>query len=140
MELNRNDRKSAQYQLSRALQECPTDGQLWGLAIELENKSTRKGVCVDALKKTNKDPYTMLSIAKMCWREKKYAKARKWFESALILNSDLGDTWIYFYAFEVDMNEKDNEKKIIEDCTKTEPKHGMLWISIAKKPGNWRLT
>ena len=24
-------------------------------------------------------------------------------------------------------------------CVKAEPRHGKLWISIAKKPGNWNL-
>jgi len=36
--------------LSRALKECPNDGVLWALAIELESKSARKKKIVDAMK------------------------------------------------------------------------------------------
>ena len=35
--------------LARALKECPNEGELWALAIELEPKATRKKKIVDAL-------------------------------------------------------------------------------------------
>ena len=55
------------------------------------------------MKKTDNNPHTILSVAKIFWKEKKYGKARKWFERAIMLNSDLGDAWIYYYAFEEDV-------------------------------------
>ena len=105
MELQDGNRKGAKYQLSRALQECPKDGQLLGLLIELENKSNRKRLSVQALQKTDNDPHVIMSVAKIFWRERKHNKARKWFDRAVNLDRDLGDAWVYYYAFEVDVKE-----------------------------------
>jgi pre-mRNA-processing factor 6 len=68
----------------------------------MENKLTRKRLCINAMKNSNNDPHTIVSVAKIFWKEKKYNKARKWFERAVTLDPDLGDSWIYYYAFEKD--------------------------------------
>lgn len=54
-------------------------GELWSLAVENEPKRTRKAKIVDAMKKGENNPYVVLSIAKIFWKEKKIEKARKWF-------------------------------------------------------------
>ena len=64
--------------MSRALQECPKSGVLWAEAIFMENKPGRKSKSVDALKKTEHDPYIMLAVSKMMWSERKLQKARDW--------------------------------------------------------------
>ncbi len=77
------------------------------MGIELENKSTRKTFCRDAIKKVGTDTHVIISIAKIFWKEKKYNKARLWFkEKAIVQSPDLGDAWIYYYAFEVDVETK----------------------------------
>lgn len=48
------------------------------MAVENEPKRTRKAKIVDAMKKGENNPYVVLSIAKIFWKEKKYEKARKW--------------------------------------------------------------
>ena len=59
---------------------------MWSLAVENEPKRTRKAKIVDAMKKGENNPYVVLSIAKIFWKEKKYEKARKWLN--LILFKD----------------------------------------------------
>jgi len=103
MELNKGNRDSAKYELSRAIHECPSDGSLWGLSIELSDKSRRKEFSINAMRKTDKSPYVIISIAKIFWKEKKYNKAREWFKNALLKNANIGDIWIYYYAFEIDV-------------------------------------
>lgn len=76
-----------------------------------------------------------MSVAKIFWKEKKVHKARKWFDRAVGLNPDIGDSWIYYYAFEEDTTGKTQE--IISNFVKAGPKHGKLWIGITKKPENW---
>lgn len=49
------------------------------------------------MKHLENDPHVVLSVAKLFWKEKKYEKARKWFERVIILNPDFGDGWAYFY-------------------------------------------
>jgi hypothetical protein len=35
------------------------------------------------------------------WTERKISKAREWFQRAVKIEPDLGDTWAYFYKFEL---------------------------------------
>jgi len=58
----------------------------------MENKLTRKRFSIDAMQKTDNAPQTIVSVAKIFWKEKKYHKARKWFDRAVMLNPDLGDS------------------------------------------------
>jgi pre-mRNA-processing factor 6 len=69
------------------------------LAVENEPKRTRKAKIVDAMKKGENNPYVVLSIAKIFWKEKKYEKARKWMERSLALDANIGDTWAYYWKF-----------------------------------------
>lgn len=61
--------------LSKGLQECPRNGELWSLAIELEPKNTRKKKSADAVNACVDDPYVYLSTAKIFWKEQKLEKA-----------------------------------------------------------------
>ena len=46
------------------------------------------------------DSYTICSY-RMFWSERKLAKSREWFNRTLKIEPDLGDTWAYFYKFEL---------------------------------------
>lgn len=87
--------------VARALQECPNSGLLWVLAIELEPKHQKKAKALDALNKCDHDPNIMIAIAKIFIEEKMIEKARKWFEKASKINTDLGDAWAYYYKMEM---------------------------------------
>jgi pre-mRNA-processing factor 6 len=84
-----------------ALQDCPTSGILWSDAIFLEGRAQRKTKSVDALKKCEHDPQVLLAVSKLFWTERKLNKCREWFNRALKIEPDLGDTWAYFYKFEL---------------------------------------
>lgn len=89
--------KAAIFTLSKALQENPKSGELWALAIEMEPKNTRKAKIVDALKHNENNPWVIVSIARVFWKEKKFDKAKKWLERAIALDKNIGDSWIYFW-------------------------------------------
>ena len=40
-------------------------------------------------------------IHRLFWSERKLKKAREWFQRAVKIDPDLGDTWAYFYKFEL---------------------------------------
>lgn len=71
--------------MARALQECPTSGELWAEAIFLEQRPQRKTKSVDALKKCEHDPHVLLAVSKLFWSERKMQKCRDWFNRTVIL-------------------------------------------------------
>lgn len=82
------------------LQECPTSGVLWSMAVWAEPRPGRKSRSTDALKKSNNDPLVICTVARLFWAERKIEKARQWFERAVAGNSDLGDIWAWWLKFE----------------------------------------
>ena len=41
------------------------------------------------------------AFSRLFWIERKVTKAREWFQRAVKIEPDLGDTWAYFYKFEL---------------------------------------
>ena len=82
------------------LQECPTSGLLWSMAIWQEPRPTRKSRSADALRKAADDPLIICTVARLFWAERKIEKARQWFERAVKTNPDLGDVWGWWLKFE----------------------------------------
>lgn len=66
----------------------------------MEGRVARKTKSVDALKKANNDPRVIVVVARMFWSERNIAKARTWFEKAVTVEKDLGDSWGWWYKFE----------------------------------------
>ena len=139
LEVAARNMQGATYMLSRGLQECANNGELWALAIELEPKAQRKAKSLDAIKHCDNDPYVIVAVAKLFWKERKLEKARKWFERAIAINPDYGDGWIYHYRFEREFGVPLLVQDIVKKCVEADPHHGRLWISISKKVENWRL-
>jgi len=140
LESHDNNSSGAKYMLSRGLQECPKSGELWALAIEMEPKSLRNAKSVEALKHCDNDPYVILAVAKLFWKDRKYEKARKWLDRAIQINPDYGDAWVYYDKFERDNGTAEMAQEIKQKCKEAEPRHGRLWISVSKRVENWRLT
>jgi len=95
------------------------------------------------------------AVANLFGNDRKAAKARKWFERAVVLDPDWGDSWGWYYAFElgmerelsavvssnVDVASKEEEEvkvpakkseAVKERCIKADPKHGEIWCRIMK--------
>lgn len=135
-----NSLKMAQTLLAKGLQECPTSGILWAQAILMEPKPKQKAKSVHALKRCDDDPHVLLTVARIFWEDRKIDKARNWFNRAVALNADLGDTWAHFYRFEMQHGTEEQRKEVVTRCVTAEPRHGELWTRVSKAPGNSRLS
>ena len=131
--------KAAKFTLSKGLQECPKSGELWALAIEIEPRHLRTAKSVEAMKNCDNDPYVILAVARLFWKEKKLEKAEKWLERCVLVNADYGDAWIYYYQFKKDRGQQGEAEHVLQRCKEADPHHGRLWISISKRVENWRL-
>lgn len=125
--------------LSKGLKDMPNSGLLWSLAIEYEKPHLRHSRAADALSKVENNEYIMTSIAKVYLLDRNLEKSRKWFENSLRINSDFGDTWIYYYKMESEIGDQSKSEVILKRCVEKAPKHGEIWTSISKKVENWKL-
>ena len=90
----------AKVLMSKALQEVPSSGLLWSESIwHLEARTHRKPRSLEAIKKVDNDPILFVTVARIFWNERRLEKAMTWFEKAIVANSDLGDTWAWYYKF-----------------------------------------
>ena len=122
--------------MARALQECPSSGLLLAENISTAPRVEQKSKSADAIKKCPDDPRVISAVASLFASERKHEKARKWFERAVVLDPDLGDSWARYYAFETEMGSAAQKDKVKERCVAAEPKHGEIWCSIMKQMEN----
>ena len=87
------------HSIIAGLQECPSSGLLWSMAIWAEPRPTRKARSADALRKAGNDPWVLCSVARLLWGERKIEKARHWFERAVAANENPSDTWGDIWAW-----------------------------------------
>lgn len=154
LERRANNISQAKNLMAQALQQVPTSGLLYSEAIwHQEARTQRKPRALEAIKKVDNDPILFVTIARIFWGERRLEKAQNWFEKAILLDSDLGDTWAWYFKFllqhgtEVgfarlsDWNSNNNcgqEKRadVISKLILSEPRHGEVWQSVAKDPRN----
>jgi pre-mRNA-processing factor 6 len=100
VERRANNINQAKVLMAKALQEVPNSGLLWSESIwHLEPRTQRKPRSLEAIKKVDNDSILFVTVARIFWGERKLEKAQNWFEKAIILDSDLGDTWAWYYKF-----------------------------------------
>ncbi|KAL8689334.1 MAG: hypothetical protein Q9218_004981, partial [Villophora microphyllina] len=93
---------AAKNLMARALQpgECHKSGSLWSERIwHLEPRTQRKPLSLEAVKVVESDPTLFVTVARVFWAERKLEKAVTWFEKAILLDSDVGDTWAWYWKF-----------------------------------------
>ena len=122
--------------MARALQEIPSSGFLLAENITTSQRVEQKSKSADAIKRCPDDPRVITAVASLFAAERKNDKARKWFERAVVLDSDTGDSWAKLYAFELDAGTKATQDKVKERCISAEPTHGELWCKIVKAMSN----
>jgi len=123
--------------MAKALQEVPNSGLLYAEAIwYLEPRTHRKPQAIQAIKKTDTDPTLFVVIARIFWGERHIGKAQNWFEKALLADSDLGDTWAWYYKFLLQHGTEEKQADCIAKCILNEPRHGEVWQSVSKDPRN----
>jgi len=140
LERRAGNEKLAVSLMARALQEVPTSGILLAENITTSPRVEQKSKSADAIKKRPDDPRVIAAVASLFASERKHDKARKWFERAVKLDSDLGDSWAKWYAFELDVGTKEGQEDVKQRCITAEPKHGELWCSVSKDMANRRKT
>ncbi|KAJ3276828.1 hypothetical protein HDV01_002883 [Terramyces sp. JEL0728] len=126
----------AKVLLAKGIQECPSSGSLWCLSILLENKPQRRARSQDAMRACDNDPRVIATIARLFWSERKIDKARNWFQRAIKINPDLGDSWAWWYKFECAHGTKEQQDKVIQMCTAESPHHGPEWQIELKRLDN----
>ena len=166
IERRANNISQAKINMAQALQQVPSSGLLYSESIwYLEPRTQRKPRALEAIKKVDNDPILFVTIARIFWGERRLEKAQNWFEKAILLDSDLGDTWAWYYKFllqhgtEVSslsssswvfekvfvvrkMSEANSacvqEKRadVVAKCILSEPRHGESWQAVAKDPKN----
>ncbi|KHJ41259.1 tetratricopeptide repeat protein [Trichuris suis] len=132
-------RETAMNLLARALQDCPDSGILWAESIFAELRPARKSKSVDALRKCEHDPHVLLAVSKLFWAERKMTKAREWFGRTVKVEPDLGDSWAYFYKFELLHGTPEQQDDVRRRCVQAEPRHGEAWCQVSKDIKNWKL-
>jgi pre-mRNA-processing factor 6 len=140
LERRAGNAKLAETTMAKALQECPTSGVLLAEDIAMAPRAEKKRKCGDAVKKADADPRVVAAVAKLFWADRKYDKARKWFERAVTLDADLGDAWAAYYAFELQHGTPESQAALERRCTAAEPAHGEHWQGVAKRTENRRLS
>ena len=134
MELQAGNKSLAEQLMSKALQECPTNGDLWVEEIKMMPRKRQNSRSVDALKRCDNNGAVVLIVARIFARDRKYQKARKWFNRSVTLKPDFGDAWAAYYKAELEAGEDDGERaeEVLKRCEKMEPNRGALWCSISK--------
>jgi pre-mRNA-processing factor 6 len=102
----------------------------------LEPRTQRKPRIVEAIKKVDNDPILFVTAARIFWGERKLDKAMSWFERAILLDADLGDTWAWYWKFLVQHGTEEKREDVLHKCILNEPKHGEIWQQVAKDPRN----
>ncbi|KAI9812607.1 MAG: hypothetical protein M1827_004596 [Pycnora praestabilis] len=130
----------AKVLMAKALQEVPNSGLLWSESIwHQEARTQRKPRSLEAIKKVDNDPILFNTVARIFWGERRLEKSSSWFEKAILLDSDLGDTWAWYYKFLLQHGTDSSQEKredVIAKCILSEPKHGEFWQGVAKDPIN----
>jgi hypothetical protein len=56
---------------------------------------------LDAMQRCENSALVVLAVAKFFTAERRIPKAREWFQRAVKLDTDYGDTWAFYYKFEL---------------------------------------
>lgn len=141
VERRANNIAQAKVLMAKALQEVLNSGLLWSENIwHLEARTQRKPRSLEAIKKVDNDPILFVTVARIFWGERKLEKAQNWFEKAILLDSDLGDTWAWYYKFLLQHGTSEKREDVINKCVMSEPKHGEMWQQVSKDPKNAKLS
>lgn len=123
--------------LSRALKECPNSGLLYAESIFAEQKQKQKSKSMIALEQCENDPYVLVAIAILFWKENDFHKSRKWFNNALEINDKIGDIWIHYIALELLNGDNQSQRDIINKFLKAAPDKGFEWNNVKRTNFFW---
>ncbi|KAI4124504.1 MAG: hypothetical protein LQ338_004767 [Usnochroma carphineum] len=129
---------AAKNLMARALQptECQKSGPLWAERIwHLEPRTQRKPLSLEAVKVVESDPTLFTTVARVFWAERKLEKAATWFEKAVLVDADWGDTWAWYWKFLLMHGTEEKRGDVLEKLRLAEPRHGEVWAGCRKEVG-----
>jgi pre-mRNA-processing factor 6 len=129
---------AASATLTRALQDCadtPDVGKLWALYVTMAERAQRRAKMEDALRKAGDSAHMFAAVGQKFLEDRKYDKARKYFQRATVLDGDIGDFWGLWVRCEEAAGNKEAAAKVLAAAKKVlfvaELKscspHAMLW-------------
>lgn len=125
--------------MATALKRLPRSGLLWSERIwHLEPRTQRKPLSLEAIKHVDNDPQLFVTVARVFWGERKLERAQNWFEKALVLDPDAGDSWAWYYRFLQQHGTPEKQAEVIHKCSQNDPRHGEHWQAVAKDPAHAR--
>ena len=137
MERRSGNMNAANHIMSRALQECPKSGLLLAENIwYLTQRTHRRPRTLEAIPKDDTHPDLFILAARIFHSERKLEKAISWYERALAVDPDMGDTWAFYYKFLLQHGKKAKIAEVVGKCEANRPKHGEVWAAIVKNPRN----
>jgi len=123
--------------MATALRQMPRSGLLWSERIwHLEVRTQRKPLALEAIKQVENDPILFVAVARIFWGERKLERAQSWFEKALVLDPDVGDSWAWYFRFLQQHGTPEKRGEVVTKCVMNDPRHGESWQAIAKDPRN----
>jgi pre-mRNA-processing factor 6 len=123
--------------MAMALQACPNSGLLWSEKImHLEARTQRKARALEAIRKVDNDRFLFVTVGRIFWAERRLDKAASWFERAVVVDADWGDSWAWYVKFLRQHGTDEKIREVLEKIVLSEPKHGEIWARVAKDPGN----
>ncbi|PFH56884.1 hypothetical protein XA68_15823 [Ophiocordyceps unilateralis] len=123
--------------MARAQQAVPRSGLLWVEQIwHLEARTQRKQRSLEAIKKADNNAQLFVAVARIFWADRRLDKAQSWFEKALLLDPDCGDSWAWYHRFLCQHGTEEKRNELVGKCVQNEPKHGEVWAAVAKRPVN----
>ena len=128
---------AANQKMAQALQECPTSGLVWAERIwHLESRTQRKPRILEAIQKAENDPILFVTAARIFWGERKLEKADSWFQKAVVLDPQYGDSWAWWWRFLAQHGTEEKRAEVLARCVQAEPKYGEVWARVRKSPEN----
>jgi pre-mRNA-processing factor 6 len=118
--------------VARALQDCPKSGKLWAEQLRMASRAEQKRKAADAIQRCPEDVHVITAVASLFGQDGKDAKARKWFNRAVQVDKDHGDSWACYYAYLTKQEDTEQMEMVKAQCAAAEPKHGELWTSVSK--------
>lgn len=85
----------------------------WSVFFALFFPEPQTGKSLEALKRCDNDPHVITAVARRFWADRKYAKARKWFNRAITLDPNMGDAWAAYYAFELQQGSETEQTDVL---------------------------
>lgn len=127
----------AKAMMARAHREVPKSDVLWAEQVwHLEARTQRKARILEAIKTVDGSPIIFVVAARIFWGDRKLEQAQKWFEKAIVRDSDYGDAWAWYYKFLCQHGTEEKQADVVTKCVLNEPRHGDIWPAVAKKPAN----